>query len=226
PNADAQTLQEEIATDTPEQSNVIVNATEPTVRPLSRPETMAEDLERAQYGGYTFAELASQRPNLRPDGIDITAQRQAAMITPDMADALASTDNPSTATTFSLRPQNRPKAVETAAAQGLYKPAPSVSTAAAPSGSSSSVTPNRSTGSTRVSVAQAATQENQVNLRKITLLGTFGTASARKALVRLSSGRVVRVGIGDRLDGGKVAAISTSQLRYTRGGRTVTLKLP
>ena len=34
------------------------------------------------------------------------------------------------------------------------------------------------------------------------------------------------VEVGDRLDGGRVAAISDSELRYVKGGRNVVLKSP
>ena len=34
------------------------------------------------------------------------------------------------------------------------------------------------------------------------------------------------VEVGDRLDGGRVAAITDSELRYVKGGRNVVLKIP
>ncbi len=40
------------------------------------------------------------------------------------------------------------------------------------------------------------------------------------------SGRFVRVNVGDRLDGGRVAAIGETTLQYVRSGRTVTLEIP
>ena len=36
------------------------------------------------------------------------------------------------------------------------------------------------------------------------MIGVFGSSSDRRALVRTSGGRFVRVKVGDRLDGGKV----------------------
>jgi hypothetical protein len=75
-------------------------------------------------------------------------------------------------------------------------------------------------------VARAATQENAIRLRQVNLIGVTGTASERRALVRLPSGRFVRVAVGDRLDGGRVAAIGESTLQYVRSGRTVTLDIP
>ena len=44
------------------------------------------------------------------------------------------------------------------------------------------------------------------------LIGVFGSENDRRALVRLSSGRVVRLRVGDRLEGGQVAAIAGDQV--------------
>jgi len=44
--------------------------------------------------------------------------------------------------------------------------------------------------------------------------------------VRNPNGRYTKVGVGDRLDGGRVAAITASELRYEKRGRMVVLHLP
>jgi hypothetical protein len=75
-------------------------------------------------------------------------------------------------------------------------------------------------------VARAATSRNEIRLRDINLIGITGTSSNRSALVRLSSGRFVRVAVGDRLDGGRVAAIGTTSLQYVVNGRNITLEIP
>jgi Tfp pilus assembly protein PilP len=75
-------------------------------------------------------------------------------------------------------------------------------------------------------VASAATVENAINLRQINLIGVYGRPNDRRALVRLSNGRYVRVGVGDSLDGGRVAAINDNTLNYVKSGRTVTLEIP
>ena len=36
----------------------------------------------------------------------------------------------------------------------------------------------------------------------------------------------VKVSIGDRIDGGRVAAITDSELRYQKGGRMLVLEMP
>ncbi|MGC9420046.1 MAG: hypothetical protein ACP5EN_13860, partial [Rhodovulum sp.] len=71
-----------------------------------------------------------------------------------------------------------------------------------------------------------ATVENAINLRKVNLIGVYGASGDRRALVRLPSGRYEKVKVGDRIDGGRVAAIGESQLRYVKNGRNVVLDLP
>lgn len=78
---------------------------------------------------------------------------------------------------------------------------------------------------TAASVAAQATEENAIRLRDVNLIGVFGSENSRRALVRLSNGRVVRVQVGDRLDGGQVAAIGESELRYVRNGRNEVLRI-
>ena len=75
-------------------------------------------------------------------------------------------------------------------------------------------------------VVANATLEDAINLRKINVIGIYGSSSKRRALVRMITGRRVMVEVGDRLDGGRVAAITDSELRYVKGGRNVVLKIP
>lgn len=78
---------------------------------------------------------------------------------------------------------------------------------------------------TRASVAKQATIANVLDLGDINLIGVYGAPKDRRALVRLSTGRYVKVQVGDRLDGGKVAAIGDGQLSYVKNGRTIVLKM-
>jgi hypothetical protein len=79
---------------------------------------------------------------------------------------------------------------------------------------------------TSASVARQATIRNAMRLSEINLIGVYGTERDRRALVRLPSGRFVKVEVGDRLDGGRIAAIGRDELRYVKGGRNVTLQVP
>lgn len=78
----------------------------------------------------------------------------------------------------------------------------------------------------RASVARQATVTGALNLGRTNLIGVFGTQNARYALVRESGGRLVRVKVGDRVDGGRVTAIGQTELSYQRGGQTVQLRMP
>jgi len=67
--------------------------------------------------------------------------------------------------------------------------------------------------------------ENAISLSRINLIGVYGASTDRRALVRLKSGRYVKVQVGDRLDGSKVAAIGERKLQYIKRGRTITLEI-
>lgn len=79
---------------------------------------------------------------------------------------------------------------------------------------------------TKASVAKSATFVNAIDLRKTNLIGVYGTPAKRYALVRTGSGSYKKVRVGDRVDGGTVAAITDNELRYKKGGRMIALKMP
>lgn len=73
-------------------------------------------------------------------------------------------------------------------------------------------------------VAEIATVE--ARLARTALIGIFGSTTAPGALVRTSNGKIARVGIGDKVAGGTVAAIGEDQVLLSMGRRTKALKLP
>lgn len=79
---------------------------------------------------------------------------------------------------------------------------------------------------TRANVAKQATYRNAFNLSKTNLIGVYGTSANRYALVRQPNGRFVKIEVGDRIDGGKVAAISEREVKYVKNGKTLTLSMP
>lgn len=79
---------------------------------------------------------------------------------------------------------------------------------------------------TKASVSKNATYANAIDLGKTNLIGVYGTPSKRHALIRTSNGRYKKVKVGDRIDGGTVAAITETELRYRKGSRMLTLSLP
>lgn len=74
-------------------------------------------------------------------------------------------------------------------------------------------------------VAKKSTLANAIDLGDINLIGVYGSSANRRALVRMPNGRFVKVQVGDRIDGGQVAAISDNELRYVKRGKTYALKM-
>jgi hypothetical protein len=195
------------------------------VRPKARPTDLIESNERSVLGGRTRSELAGLRPKLRPADlltqpqesdadrlallnsasaplIDLNGNTRAA-INAAVADSVGNT---------SLKPRARPQNLDTSTDQSVQQVASAVrSQPRLPSSAS---------------VARQATVKNQLNLRKVSLIGVSGTPKNRSALVRLKSGRIKKVSVGDRLDGGRVTAISANELVYKRSSRAISLKMP
>jgi hypothetical protein len=177
------------------------------LRPLARPDDLAELNERANLGGLTHAELGRVRPLMRPELPAIT----------EPVDATGT----KLAVAVSVKPLLRPA--------GLA-PKSRVSNLGSTANISQVATIAPRTVKPKIpssaSVARQATLDNAINLRKINLIGVYGTKANRRALVRLPSGRYRKIKVGDSIDGGRVLAISDSELRYQKGGRNLTLKIP
>lgn len=200
------------APDAPDTPDAAPAVTDPLsdFRPEARPDDVVEQQERATLGGISLQELEEFRPLARPR----TAQEEAVEEEPS---------SPATdlAVRNSLEPVGRPRNMSAIVERAeRERPTEPVQTAAvaprvvAPSVPSSA------------SVASSATVRNAINLSRINLIGVYGTPANRRALVRLASGKYLKVKVGDKLDGGRVAAIGDSELQYTKGGRNVTLQMP
>ena len=79
---------------------------------------------------------------------------------------------------------------------------------------------------TKANVAKEATDKNEIDLNKINLIGVFGTQSNRYALIRQANGRIIKVSVGDRIDGGRVAAVTATEVRYEKHGQILVLAMP
>ena len=208
-------------------------------RPQPRPSNLVEQNERSVNGGLSRSELAQLRPRLRPTAEQAIAQRDVDPATENAQnDAAAAASLAGLAprvdgiviegptnlqvVTASVRPDGRPKnfarIVKRAKAnqstdQGtrVASVAPKVVVPKIPSSAS---------------VAKLATVKNAIKLRNVNLIGVYGKPSSRRALVRLSNGRYQKVQVGDRIDGGSVSAIGDDELRYKKGSRNLTLKMP
>ncbi|WP_299678899.1 hypothetical protein [uncultured Roseobacter sp.] len=199
-------------------------------RPRSRPADLVENTERATLDGLTRDELAELRPPVRPQrpAVIAAASAASASLVP-LDDAAASAEvEPSgspLAVAASLRPDARPSNFNqiVARAQQTAASAAAIGAASIAAPAPRSVTPQIPSSA---SVAREATLRNAINLRKVNLIGVYGTPSARRALVRLSNGRYKKVQVGDRIDGGRVSAIGEGELRYQKRGRNIVLKMP
>lgn len=192
--------------------------------------------------------FAARRPPARPAAIaaaaDAARARQLAE-TAAAAAAAASTSASASTATLALAPTRRPASrpanfarnVETAVAAAVAQPrAATTASAAAPGARRPAAEPEddgepevtRAAPSipTRASVARQATVTRALSLGRINLIGVFGTNTNRYALVREGGGRLVRVKVGDRLDGGRVTAIGQSDLSYQKGSGTQRLQMP
>jgi hypothetical protein len=225
-------------------------------RPQNRPLGLSERTERAQLGGVTLNELAVFRPALRPDSVQDRARQAqeaqeaaeeavnvatsqaaanaaaaaaaaSALVVPQpVVAALAPAIQNATplATPQSQRPDTRPRNFDRIVNRAQQAaPAQETRVAAATSVAPRTVAPSIPSSTT---VARSATLPNAINLRRINLIGVYGKPDSRRALVRLSNGRYQKVQVGDRIDGGRVAAIGNTELRYTKGGRNVVLQIP
>ncbi|WP_171168572.1 hypothetical protein [Ruegeria sp. HKCCA0370] len=185
------------------------------IRPKPRPADLVENFERGQLGGRSLEELASKRPKTRPESLQTKPQVD------DAPTALAVVRVP--------RPKSRPAGL--APAKSAASNSSNLgSTAALDQKSDEAGSFQPKTVAPKIpstaSVARQATIDNAINLRRLNLIGVYGTPANRRALVRLPSGRYKKLKVGDRLDGGKVIAISDSELRYQKKGRNVTLAMP
>lgn len=84
----------------------------------------------------------------------------------------------------------------------------------------------KSAPATSATVARAATEKSEFKKSRMSLVGIFGAPNKRRALVRLPSGRYVKVQNGDKVSGWQVSAIGESSLRINKGSRNQTLRIP
>ena len=75
-------------------------------------------------------------------------------------------------------------------------------------------------------MAKSATEKSNFKKSQISLVGIFGDPNKRRALIRLSSGRYVKVQTGDKIGGWKISAISENSLRINKDRRNQTLRIP
>lgn len=203
------------------------------LRPLARPAGLVADpAVQINPDDSRREKLRRTRPLMRPDypvSVAVDPPTETAGDTPDVP----AVGDVSTGTALAIATSIKP----------LLRPENLVRTARASAGSTSNLGSAAAGGErlqlaliaprtvkpsvpSSASVARQATLDNAINLRKINLIGVYGTPANRRALVRLPSGRYKKIKVGDRIDGGRVLAIGDSELRYQKGGRSKVLKIP
>ena len=172
------------------------------VRPRLRPQALLEASERVAFGGLSRIELSNRRPLARPVSETERLEDEASL------------DATRLAVGRSLKPLTRPKnfAAVVEAAEGVKVAALQV--------------PVQPRIPSSASVSKQATVTNAIALSRINLIGVYGKPESRRALVRLSNGKYKKVQVGDKLDGGQVAAIGETELRYVKRGRNLVLEMP
>ncbi|NBQ27145.1 MAG: hypothetical protein EBU18_04110 [Rhodobacteraceae bacterium] len=186
------------------------------LRPRARPEidVITQEAEQANDA------LRLLRPRPKPASIEQLAADAAATNEPAVETAsLAPAPDGSLAEV--LKPKVRPKNLNTATA-----PQKTAVIAPEDEGEEANAATPAPNIPTNAKVSKEATIKNALKLNKVNLIGVFGTGSKKRALIRLSNGKRQMVSVGDKLDGGKVAAIGDGELRYVKGGQNVVLKLP
>lgn len=217
----------------------------PAPRPAAlaaAPQAEAAPTEEASLAPQAESRLSGIRPQPRPASIaaaPAAAQSPStlALVTPEGA------VSPLGGLALSPRPVARPSAIASAveaavAAAQQPDPAPEAIPAAAEPAivDDGNVTPETEQEPqlasaapsipTKANVAKEATERNALNLSKINLIGVYGSQSNRYALIRQPNGRIVKVSVGDRIDGGRVAAVTDGEVRYEKRGKMVVLAMP
>ncbi len=210
-------------------SRIELAAYRPSLRPSSIQDRAAEAAEAEEAAqAARAAEVALQEETAAAAAQAATAAAAAALAIPHptvIAPSAAIQDATRLATAQSIRPDTRPRNFDRIVRRAERSTAPAQETRVAAAASVAPRTVQPSIPS-KATVARSATVTNAINLRRVNLIGVYGKPSSRRALVRLANGRYQKVSVGDRIDGGRVSAIDTSELRYTKGGRNVVLKMP
>ena len=71
-----------------------------------------------------------------------------------------------------------------------------------------------------------ATEIGLLPLGQMALIGTMGTELSRRALIRLPSGSIRKVAVGDVLRGSRIDAIEPERLLMSRNGHQTILEMP
>ncbi len=167
---------------------------------IEQAETEAEAEQPAVIRGTKQAVAVSPKPKVRPRKLARVVER----VTREAARTSTTTRNDGQSGVSTSGGSTRATARLPKSARGSVKSAPP----------------------TTATVARAATEKSRFKKSRMNLVGIFGAPNKRRALIRLPTGRYVKVQTGDKVSGWQVSAIGESSLRIKRGSRNQTLRIP
>ena len=169
------------------------------------------------------ASADAQTPRAPEPAIDMLAQSRPLIRPQALVAALRAKEKAfEEALNTSIRPKIRPELTELAQSDTLI----SRLFSALDEGDEANVDSPVADEPSSARVSERATLEKGLNLRKVNLLGTYRFGNSRKALILMPNGSKRMVKVGDRLDGGQVAAIDEEELRYIKSGLNIILSMP
>ena len=190
--------------------------TNPTSELVSKPPSVSSEED-------AIASTDPQTPKAPEPAIDMLAQSRPLIRPQALVAALRAKEKAfEEALNTSIRPKIRPALTEIAQSDTLI----SRLFSALDEGDEANVDSPIADEPSSARVSERATLEKGLNLRKVNLLGTYRFGNSRKALILMPNGSKRMVKVGDRLDGGQVAAIDEEELRYIKSGLNIILSMP
>ena len=190
--------------------------TNPTSELVSKPPSVSSEED-------AIASTDPQTPQAPEPAIDMLAQSRPLIRPQALVAALRAKEKAfEEALNTSIRPEIRPALTEIAQSDTLI----SRLFSALDEGDEANVDSPIADEPSSARVSERATLEKGLNLRKVNLLGTYRFGNSRKALILMPNGSKRMVKVGDRLDGGQVAAIDEEELRYIKSGLNIILSMP
>lgn len=201
----------------------------PKNRPVSLTEHV-EDEEKTSLINQADPALAAVKPKRRPNSITTHASQDT-----------QTTDDTNSQITESAvlksgiprrRPQNFTAQIAKVKAHIETRETTQQNTADDATVQTAALTPAEARGTSQKSnpsalnVQKEATERTGFKKRRMSLIGVYGTPSNRRALVRMPTGRYVKVQPGKQVGGWKVVAIGESSVRITKGSRNEVLRMP
>jgi len=230
---------EEPAEQTAEQTGDAAPGPAPSVRPAPRPEALATEAERLLRQEESAEQVAREEAEAAARALAEAEIAAASRLAVEAAPGPRSRPANMAQIAANARARNAAAQERQATARAAATPQRAEAPAQTASAAAVAPAPQQARGpavarNQRVApdvpsntlVARQATERNALRMNAVTLIGVYGSAGQRRALVRLPSGRYVKVQVGDRLDGGQVAAIDRDALRYVKSGRNHVIQMP